>query len=152
MMFVGSKYLFLFHMPLVNDFMLKLVNEIGKLNKNSLIIALDSPYDYLKYDGEKVNGYILDDNIDLKNVKKNGTFLTVTYNFDEDYKIIGNNYYVCEVEFDGLDYSINKLAFQNQGDNIYKIENKSATKDEVEAYIENWKNNTKQVEWCLIDE
>lgn len=30
MMFVGSKYLFLFHMPLVNDFMLELVNEIGK--------------------------------------------------------------------------------------------------------------------------
>ena len=105
----------------------------------------------LKYDGEKVNGYILNDNIDFKNVKKNGTFLTVTYNFDENYKIIGNNYYVCEVEFDGLDYSINKLTFQNQGDNIYKIDNKNSTKDEVEAYIENWKNNTTQVEWHKIE-
>ena len=104
----------------------------------------------LKHDGEKVNGYILDDNIDLKNVKTNGTFITVTYNFDENYKITGNNYNVCEVEFDGLDYSINHLAFQNQDDNIYKIDNKNSTKDEVEAYINNWKNNTTQIEWCKI--
>ena len=36
----------------------KIVSEIGKLNKNSLIIALDSPYDYLKYDGENIDTYV----------------------------------------------------------------------------------------------
>ena len=105
----------------------------------------------LKYDGEKVNGYILNDNIDLKNVKKNGTFLTVFYNFDENYKIIGNNENVCQIKFNGLDYTINELAYQNQKENIYKIENKNAAKDEVEAYIENWKNSSKQVEWHKIE-
>ena len=104
----------------------------------------------LKYDGEKVNGYILDDNIDLQNVKTNGTFLTVTYNFDEDYKISGKNYHVCAVEFDGLDYRVDTLASQNHEDNIYKIDNKNSTKDEVEAYINNWKNNTTQIEWCKL--
>ena len=105
----------------------------------------------LRYDGEKVTGYMVDDNVDLQNVKTNGTFLTVSYIFD-DFKIIGKDFYVCEVEFDGLEYRFNTLASQNHEENIYKIGEQSATKDEVEAYINNWKNSTTQIEWCNINQ
>ena len=116
------------------------------------LLVVDATISYfliLRYDGEKVVGYMLDVNIDLQNVKTNGTFLKVSYIYD-NFKIVGKDFYVCEVEFDGLDFRINTLASQNQEDNIYKIGNQSATKDEVEVYINNWKNNTTQIEWCTI--
>lgn len=104
----------------------------------------------LKYDGEKVVGYMMADNVDLQHIKTNGTFLKISYVFDDDFKIIGKNFSVCEVEFDGLDHRVNTLASQNQKEDIYKIGEQSATKDEVEAYIDNWKNNNTQIEWCTI--
>lgn len=104
----------------------------------------------LRYDGEKVVGYIVDDNIDLQNVKTNGTFLTVSYIFDDDSKIIGKEFYVSEVEFNGLDCQVNTLASQNHEDNIYKIGEQSATEDEVEKYFEDWDKTTTKISWVTI--
>lgn len=117
------------------------------------LLMVDATLSYfliLRYDGEKAVGYMVDDNIDLQNVKTNGTFLTVSYIFDDNFKITGKDFHVCEIEFNGLDYRVNTLASQNHEDNIYTIGKQSTTKDEVEVYIDNWKNNTTQIEWCTI--
>ena len=34
------------------------MDEIKKVNKNSIIVALDSPYDYLQYNNESVDIYV----------------------------------------------------------------------------------------------
>ncbi len=41
-----------------NDYNSKIVDEIKKVNKNSIIVALDSPYDYLQYNNESVDIYV----------------------------------------------------------------------------------------------
>ena len=38
--------------------LINIVKEIDNANKNSIIVALDSPYDYLKYNKESVSTYI----------------------------------------------------------------------------------------------
>ena len=116
-----------------------------------IVDAMLSYFLVLRYDGEKVIGYISDDNVDLQNVKTDGTFLTVSYIFDDNHKIIGKNYFVCGFEFDGLDHKMKMLVSQNDEEGVYKIGKQSATKDEVEAHINNWKNSTTQIEWNKIN-
>jgi len=41
-----------------NKYLIDIVDDIHKVNKNSIIVALDSPYDYLKFNGSSVDTYI----------------------------------------------------------------------------------------------
>ena len=117
-------------------------------------LVLDARFTYfliLRYDGEKVVGYTPEENIEYQKVKTDGTFLTVTYIFDEDHKIIGENRFLCGIEFDDLDYQIKTLASQDNKEGVYKIGNRTSTKDEVEKYISDWDKDTTKPEWNEIN-
>ncbi len=94
----------------------------------------------LRYDNEKVNGYILDD-IDLQGIKTDGSFSIVRYN---SYTT------VSKVSFDGYDCNVTNLAYKDDASSTYQLNEKSATKDEVEKYFDDWNENTTEISWVTI--
>lgn len=95
----------------------------------------------LRYDGEKAIGYIIE-HINIKNVKTDGTLL------------IGNEKSACsisKVSFDGLDYEITNLAYKKGSENLYQLDQKPASKDEVENYFDNWNEGTTNISWTMIE-
>ncbi len=94
----------------------------------------------LRYDNENVNGYILE-NISLQEIKTDGSFLTVRYN---GYTA------VSRVSFDGLDCAVTNLAYKDDSANTYQLNQKSATRDEVEKYFDDWNENTAKISWVTI--
>ncbi len=94
----------------------------------------------LRYDNENVNGYILE-NISLQEIKTDGSFLTVKYN---SYTAVGR------VSFDGLDCAVTHLAYKDDSTNTYELNKKSATRDEVEKYFDDWNGNTTKISWVTI--
>ncbi len=94
----------------------------------------------LRYDNENVNGYILE-NISLQEIKTDGSFLTDRYN---SYTA------VSRVSFDGLDCAVTNLAYKDDSANAYLLNQKSATRDEVEKYFDDWNENTTKISWVTI--
>ena len=94
----------------------------------------------LRYDNENVNGYILE-NISLQEIKTDGSFLTVRYN---SYTA------VSRVSFDGLDCAVTNLAYKDDSTNTYQLNKKSATRDEVEKYFDDWNENSTKISWVTI--
>lgn len=94
----------------------------------------------LRYDNENVNGYILE-NISLQDIKTDGSFLTVRYN---SYTAISR------VSFEELDCVVTNLAYKDDSANTYQLNQKSATKDEVEKYFDDWNENTTKISWVTI--
>ena len=108
------------------------------------LLILDATLSFfliLRYDNENVNGYILE-HIDLQNVKTDGSFLTIRYN---SYTAISR------VSFEELDCVVTNLAYKNDSTNIYQLNEKSATKDEVEKYFDDWDENTTKISWTTIE-
>ena len=94
----------------------------------------------LRYDNGNVNGYILE-NISLQDIKTDGSFLTV----------IHNRYTaVSRVSFDGLHCAVTNLAYKNDSANTYQLNQKSATRDEVERYFDDWNEDTIKISWVTI--
>ena len=123
----------------------------GDKTEEMLIVDMElSTLLFLRYDGEKVVGYLVDQRFDVNYIMTDGTFLGVSYNHDENYKINGTNYFVCKVELNGLDCQVDYLARQHEGDAVYQIGEKTVTKDEAEAYIRSWKENGTKVEWTRL--
>ena len=107
------------------------------------LVIVDATLEYfliLRYDNENVNGYILE-NISLQDIKTDGSFLTVRYN---SYTAISR------VSFYGLDCVVTNLVYKNDSTNIYQLNEKSATKDEVEKYFDDWNENTTKISWVTI--
>lgn len=94
----------------------------------------------LRYDNENVNGYILE-NISLQDIKTDGSFSMVIY---KSYTT------VSRVTFDGLDCKVSNLAYKDDLANTYQLNKKSATKDEVEKYFDDWNENTTKISWVTI--
>ncbi len=94
----------------------------------------------LRYYNENVNGYILE-NISLQDIKTDGSFLTVRYN---SYTAISR------VSFEELDCAVTNLAYKDDSENIYQLNQESATRDEVEKYFDNWNENTTKISWVTI--
>ena len=108
------------------------------------LVIVDATLQYfliLRYDNENVNGYILE-NISLQDIKTDGSFLTVRYN---SYTA------VSRVSFEELDCVVTNLAYKNDSTNIYQLSEKSATKDEVEKYFDDWNENTTKISWTTIE-
>ena len=95
----------------------------------------------LRYDDKNVNGYILE-NINLQDVKTDGSFSIVRYN---SYTTIS------KVSFDGYDCEVTNIAYKNYSSNTYQLNEKSATKDEVEQYFDDWYENTTKISWETIE-
>ncbi len=95
----------------------------------------------LRYDNENVNGYILE-NISLQDIKTDGSFLNVRYN---SYTAISR------VSFEELDSVVTNLAYKDDSANTYQLNQKSATKDEVEKYFDDWNGNTTKISWTTIE-
>ena len=94
----------------------------------------------LRYDDKIVNGYILE-NISLQDIKTDGSFLTVRYNSCAT---------INKVSFDGLDYEVINLAYKDDSENTYQLNQESAAKDEVEKYFDDWNENTTKISWTTI--
>ena len=94
----------------------------------------------LRYNNGNVNGYILE-NISLQEIKTDGSFLIVRYN---SYTA------VSRVSFDGLDCEVSNLAYKDVSANTYQLNQKSATRDEVEKYFDDWNENTTKISWVTI--
>ena len=94
----------------------------------------------LKYDDNNVNGYILE-KISLQDIKTDGSFLTVRY---DSYTAISR------VSFKGLDCAVTNLAYKDDSKNTYQLNQKTATKDEVEKYFDDWNENTTKISWVTI--
>lgn len=95
----------------------------------------------LRYDNENVNGYILE-NISLQDIKTDGSFLNVRYN---SYTAISR------VSFEELDSVVTNFAYKDDSANTYQLNQKSATKDEVEKYFDDWNGNTTKISWTTIE-
>ncbi len=95
----------------------------------------------LKYDDDSVNGYILED-ISLHDIKTDGSFLIDRY---KGYTTINR------VSFDGLDYEVSDLAYKDDAANIYRLNQKSSTKEDVEEYFNDWNENTVKISWETIE-
>ena len=108
------------------------------------LVIVDATLKYfliLRYDNENVNGYILE-NISLQDIKTDGSFLTVRYN---SYTAISR------VSFKELDCVVKNLACKDDSANTYQLNQKSATKDEVEKYFGDWNENTTKISWTTIE-
>lgn len=95
----------------------------------------------LRYDSEKVNGYILE-NISLQDIKTDGSFLVL---INKGYTTIS------QIKFDGLECELSDLAYWHDETNTFKLNGKSATEEEVEDYRDDWNKNTTKVSWTQID-
>ena len=95
----------------------------------------------LRYDNEKVNGYIIED-ISMKDVKTDGSFLISRYN---SYSAI------CKISFDGLDYKVTNLAYKDDSKGIYQLSGKDSNKKEVQEYFDDWNKRTTSVSWTKTD-
>lgn len=95
----------------------------------------------LRYDGEKAIGYIIEY---LSGVKTDGTLLIGMDNEKGSCSI-------SKISFDGLDYEITDLAYKDASENLYQLDQKPASKDEVENYFDNWNESTTDVSWTKID-
>lgn len=104
----------------------------------------------LRYDSEKVYGYIIE-NISLQDIKTDGSFLTLGNVYNEDYKVVGTRNTISRVEFDGTECKISNLAYKDDSSNIYKLNEKSAEKEETEKYFDDWNNNTIKIDWITIE-
>ena len=106
------------------------------------LVALDSPCCLvLRYDGEKAIGYIIER---ISGVKTDGT-ISIGEILDENKA--GS---ISKVSFDGLDYEITDLAYKKGSENIYQLDQKPASKDEVENYFDNWTESTTNISWTKI--
>lgn len=96
----------------------------------------------LRYDGEKATGYTIEH---LSSVKTDGT-ISIGEILDDNKA--GS---ISKISFDGLDYEITDLAYRDASENLYQLDQKPASKDEVENYFDNWTESTTGVSWTKID-
>ncbi len=96
---------------------------------------------FLRYDDGKVYGYV-HKKISGKDVKTDGSFMTYAYN---GYKAISR------ISFSGNSYEITNQAYLDDSQNKYLLGGKSATKEEVEKYFDDWNENTTKASWGTIE-
>ena len=102
-----------------------------------ILDAYLSDFLFLRYDDGKVYGYV-HKKISIQDIKTDGSFMT-----------FGNDGYkaVSRISFSGISYEIKNIAYLDDAQNTYLLEDKSVPKNEVEEYFENWNNNTTKVSW-----
>lgn len=96
---------------------------------------------FLRYDNGKVNGYV-HKKISMQDIKTDGSFMTFDYN---GYRAISN------ISFSGNSYEITHKAYKDDSENKYLLDGKSAQKEEVEEYFDDWNENTTKVSWVTIE-
>lgn len=106
-------------------------------NDELLIIdAYLSDFLFLKCNGKKVYGYV-HKKISIPDIKTDGTFKTFEY---DGYEAIST------ISFKGQDYEITNIAYKDETSGIYKLNGKTASKEKVLKYFEDWDKNTVKVE------
>ncbi len=94
----------------------------------------------LRYENNAVFGYILE-NMDVQNIKTDGTFLTKIY---KGYTAIS------KVSFDGLNCQVTHLAYKDEVENEYRLNEKPAEKEAVLTYFDDWNKNTTKHTWIML--
>lgn len=94
----------------------------------------------LKYDGQNVNGYIID-NISPQQVWVDGSFVT---------KAHSGYTTVSRVSFNGLEIKKSNLAFISDSKKIYQINDKTQPKEKVQKFIDDWNENTEKISWVTV--
>ncbi len=97
----------------------------------------------LRYENNAVFGYILT-NIDLQNIKTDGTFLTRMYYTEPPTTAIS------KVSFEGLNCQVTNLAYKDESKNEYRLNEKPAEKEAVLTYFDDWNKNTTKLTWTML--
>ncbi len=108
------------------------------------LLILDANYTdflFLRYDDGKVYGYV-HNRISMQDIKTDGSFMTFDY---DGYNAISR------ISFSGTSYEITNLAYKDDSENKYLLDEESAQKSKVEEYFENWNKNTTKITWKEIN-
>ena len=131
--FVPSKYTFV-------DFDSNGIEELAIFDNRGVFLLI------LRYDNGKVIGNILE-NISYNDIRTNGTFIRFSHNTKNSEGFNAISY----ITFDGLNCESHDLAYKYNPEKIYKLEDKDASKEEVEKYFEKWENETEKVTWINFE-
>ena len=129
-------------MMTIQEYVFTDLDNDGRSELVVLIESIDGSYVILRYNKkeEKVYGYVLGVR-ELEDLKQDGTFMGSGGAAISTYS---------KIEFDKNNkMNVIDLAYVDEEANVYKIDNKDVSYDEMNTYIEKW-DEKKSVNWIKV--